>query len=126
MSAPRTADGRRRAFSICCSAPCSASTHHDWNGAGASRSTKATASGRRGGDELLGDLGEVGVARVRAGSATTLPQLGQRLVPPEPLDRLRQRVQRHAEERPRLEADRTQIVSADPRHAGLSRPALHF
>ncbi len=73
---------------------------------------------RPGGDELLGDLGEVGVVRVRAGIGDDSAQLGQRFVPPEPLDRLRQRVQRHAEEWPRLESDGAQIVSADPLHAG--------
>ena len=74
-------------------------------------------------DQLLGDRSEVGVAGVRVRVGDHVPELGQRLVPPEPLDRSRQRVQRHAEERPGLEADRDQVVSADARHAERIIPA---
>ena len=47
-------------------------------------------------------------------------QLGERLLAPEPLDGLRESAERHAEDRPLLEADRNQIVAADARHTGDS------
>ena len=73
-------------------------------------------------DQLLGDPGEVGVVRVGIRLGHHAPKLRQSPVPPQPLDRLRQRVQRHAEQRPGLEADRNQVVSADTRHSGAYYP----
>ncbi len=72
------------------------------------------------GDQLLGDPGEVRVPGVLLGRGHDGAQLGERRLAPQALDGLRHGVQRDAEDRPLLQADCEEVVSA---HAGHARPA---